>query len=124
MGCPAYERLAHFLLADDREGWLSSFSDRDDLRERAHAIVLLCRANGYARIVSVGAGIGGLEYFIKTESPDLHTTSTDYAPEATERLARVFSECDSVLVFDMLNDPWRRTPCTLYLLHRGRDRAQ
>lgn len=66
----------------------------------------------------MGAGIGGLEYFIKTESPDLHTTSTDYAPEATERLARVFSECASVLVFDMLNDPWRRTPCTLYLLHR------
>ena len=110
--------LADFSVAEGREAWLASFSERDDLRERAHAIVSLCRASGYTGVLSVGAGVGGLEYFIKTEAPDLRVTSTDFAPAATERLARVFSECDEVTVFDMMRDPWPTRPGTLVLLHR------
>jgi hypothetical protein len=110
--------LAHFSVAADRDGWLASFAEREDLRERANAIVSLCRANDCTRVFSVGVGVAGLEYFMKTESPGLHLTCTDYAPAATERLADVFSECDEVRVFDMMSEPWPSTPGTLYLLHR------
>lgn len=110
--------LASFSVADEREAWLASFSERDDLRERAHAIVTLCRTRGCTGVLSVGAGVGGLEYFVKTEAPELHVTSTDFAPAATDRLAHVFSECDEVTVFDMMHDPWPTTPGTLFLLHR------
>jgi hypothetical protein len=108
----------YFSLYERRQDWLASFADNKELKERAQVIVSLCREQGLSRIFSVGAGIGGLEYLIKTENPDLHLTCTDFAPKATDRLREVFEECDEVEVFDVMQDEWRATPETLYMFHR------
>lgn len=107
-----------FSLSERRQSWLDSFVDQAYLRERARAIVGLCREQGLERVFSVGAGIAALEYFIKAEDPALHLTCTDYAPKATARLRSVFEECDDIFVFDMMRDEWPSAPDTLYLLHR------
>ncbi len=107
-----------FSLAASREDWLRSFADRPELLERARFIVSLCHQNGLKRIFSVGVGVGALEFFIKAEDPQLRLTCTDFAPKATARLRDVFDECDEVFPFNMMRDPWRSTPETLYLLHR------
>jgi len=107
-----------FSLSERRRDWLNSFADREDLRERAHLIASLCREQGLRRVFSVGVGVGALEYFMKNEDPDLHLIFTDYAPRATARLRSVSSECDVVVVFDMMHNEWQPVPDTLYLLHR------
>jgi len=107
-----------FSLSERRQSWLDSFVGQEYLRERARAIVGLCREQGLERVFSVGAGIAALEYFIKAEDPALHLTCTDYAPKATARLKSVFEECDDIFVFDMMRDEWPSAPGTLYLFHR------
>lgn len=110
--------LPGFAIPEDRQEWLASISDRLDLKERAQAIVQICRALGLSRVFSVGAGSGALEFYMKAVDQGLHLTCADYAPGATARLRNVFSECDEVIVFDMLHDKWKPANGTLYLLHR------
>lgn len=107
-----------FAIPESRNAWLDSFVKRDYLRRGADAIVSLCRTEGLGSVYSVGVGGAGVEYFIKTTAPDLLLTCTDYAPEATRRVARVFTECDRVEAFDFANGRWQARPDTLCLLHR------
>lgn len=109
---------ADFSIPETREAWLASFADRTDLRDRARMIAQLCRDKSLTSIFSAGVGGAGLEYFIKTENPDLYITCADFAPTATARLAGVFTECAEVIVFDMRRDEWTGASGTLYLLHR------
>lgn len=69
-----------FFLSEHKQDWVAFFADRVDLRERAEAIAALYWEQGLKHVFSFGAGVGALEYFIKTDNRDLHLTCTDYAP--------------------------------------------
>ena len=83
----------HFRLPNTREEWLQSLSEKRDgqdggMRERARSIANIVKGLHTKKIFSIGAGNGGLEYFIAQEGLDM--TATEYSPRS---VARVFTKC-------------------------------
>lgn len=102
----------HFIIPATRDAWLGSLSDLKDgqdasLQARAREIADLARRRNITRIHSVGVGSAGLEYFIKKCEPSLRMTVSDYNPAGVERLQQVFTECDCITRFDMMQPDWR-----------------
>jgi hypothetical protein len=102
----------HFIIPSNRNDWLKSLRDHKDgqdgeLETRAQEIASLARRRDITDIYSVGVGAAGLEYFIKKHEPSLRITASDYNPAGVERLQQVFTECDAITRFDMMEQDWR-----------------
>ena len=105
-----------FSIPAERSQWVRLAAARQDMAERAQAIVSLLKDLNAFRVASVGVGCGWLEWHLKRLLPTLELTCTDYAPATVERLRRVFVECDCVDLFDMLTPHWPPDK-DAYLLH-------
>ena len=104
-----------FALPEAREDWERMAESRADIRLRAHAINRWLSARGAASIVSYGAGVAALEFWLHQSSPQLRQTLTDYAPTAVSRLAGLFPEAE-IRQHDLLSqDP---LDGDIHLFHR------
>lgn len=70
------------------------------------------------KLVSLGCGKGILEWYIKKKLPDLKIECTDYAEKSVELLRNVFTECNNISVFDMINGDYEKWKGTTVLLYR------
>lgn len=107
------EKHSHFSIPSNREEWLevSSGKVKKDGQDggfvnRAREVSELIKRNGFTHIFSVGVGGAGFEYQLKKMNPRLHITCSDYSPVTVKRLSKVFTEADSVTLFDMKKDSW------------------
>ncbi len=104
------ERHPHFSIPRERNEWVNMCElgiGRDgldgSLNTRAVEIVDLLTRSGFNRMHSVGVGSAALEYHIKRLFSKLELVCSDHAPSTVEILQGVFSECDSVRKFDVLD---------------------
>ncbi|OGG53728.1 hypothetical protein A2851_02475 [Candidatus Kaiserbacteria bacterium RIFCSPHIGHO2_01_FULL_53_29] len=103
----------HFSIAESREEWLKAAEskikkDGQDgaMPLRAEEISRILNECGISSLFSVGVGGAGLEYQIKKANPDLQMTCSDFSPNSVDTLKKVFTECDSIRLFDMKNKDW------------------
>jgi hypothetical protein len=103
----------HFSFISERESWvrqceLGINKDGQDgcLNERAVEIVDLLKANKLTSIHSVGVGGAALEYHIKRLYPELRMIISEFAPQNVEMLQKVFYECESIILFNVLAENW------------------
>lgn len=109
------EHHEHYSIGATREEWLEAAEgevkkDGQDggMIRRAHDIVALLRNVGALSLTSVGVGGAGLEYQIKKLLPNIYLTCSEYAPKNVEMLRKVFTECESFEVFDILKGDWTK----------------
>lgn len=99
----------HFVIPRDREVWIRKcevpgFHDSatGDLVARAYAIIDLVGERSHPdTIISVGSGLGALEYHIKRLSPKSRVFCSDFSEETVKRLSLVFQECEGVRLFNI-----------------------
>lgn len=103
-----------FGLPESRDEW-ERLAGQPQLERRARDIVAIARRLGARSLCSHGAGTGALELNVHRLAPDLALTCTDYAPRATERLGRLFSEA-FVIAHDLARE--EPPPADLHLMHR------
>ena len=107
-----------FAIPDSISSWREKILTTSIWHERAKVILNLMQQRFY-RLYSYGVGIGGVEFLIKKEAPQVFLECSDYAPKTVERLREVFKEADKISQFDMLKDEWvNEGSICLYLFHR------
>lgn len=104
-----------FSVAEDRAGLERQADERDDLRERAHALHGWLTAREIRRFASYGAGGAVLELWLHRLDPARQMVLTEYAPSTAERLAAIFPEAE-VRRHDLLADV--PLDVELHLFHR------
>ena len=90
-----------FALEDDKVAYESNCEQRIDYKTYAIKILQMCASND--NFISFGCGKGILEWHMKRQAGDrIRVTCSDYTPQQLEKLKKVFVDCDSFLLFDML----------------------
>jgi len=104
----------HFSISENREEWLKSCrveikKDGQDggLVSRANDVTKVINRLGVTHISSVGVGGAGIEYNIKSLLPNIHMTCSEYSLVSVEILKKVFTECESIIPFDMKDGDWK-----------------
>ncbi len=118
------EGHAHFSVSSDREEWLAAAEGRikkdgqdGGMPERAKAIAALLNEYDAQELFSVGVGGAGIEYQIKKIIPNLHLVCSEFSRVNVKRLQNVFTECDEIIVFDMIKDDWSLAKGAVLLNH-------
>jgi hypothetical protein len=103
----------HFSIPETREEWLSAseakvVKDGQDkgLVSRAKDISVLFANKKINSVFSAGVGGAGLEYQIKKNLPGIKMVCSEYSPQNVSMLKKVFTECDDVILFDILKGDW------------------
>lgn len=89
--------------------------------EYEKAADILCKlivSYGDGKLVSMGCGKGILEWHIKKKLPDLNIECTDYTEKSVKLLRNVFTECNNISVFDMLNGDYGKWKGATVLIYR------
>lgn len=89
--------------------------------EYEKAATILCKlisSFGNNTMVSLGCGKGILEWHIKKKLPDLYIECTDYAEKSVKLLRSVFTECNNISVFDMINGDYKKWKGATVLIYR------
>ena len=107
------QKHPNFSISENRVEWLKAAEaqvekDGQDkgLVRRAKDVVEVIERLGVTKVFSAGVGGAGLEYQIKKLKPELYLTCSEYSPVAVGALKKVFTECDSVVFFDMNTGDW------------------
>ena len=115
----------NFSISENRVEWLKASEaqiekDGQDkgLIRRAKDVVEVIERLGIVKVFSAGVGGAGLEYQIKKLKPELYLTCSEYSPVAVGALKKVFTECDSVVLFDMNTGDWSMAIGQLCILSR------
>lgn len=109
----------HFSISENRNEWLRAVEGKlsranGDIKKDGHSgsfipfskdVIEFIRSKGFKRVFSVGVGIGGLEYQIKKNMPEIEMVCSEYAPKSVEMLKKVFTEADKIIEFD-IKDEW------------------
>lgn len=103
----------HFSISENREEWLKACEseikkDGQDtgLIKRAGDVVNILERLKLKSLFSVGSGGAGLEYQIKKIKPELKLICSEYSRLNVDLLKKVFWECDSIMVFDIMSKDW------------------
>ena len=103
----------HFSIPDTKEKWLNAvelkvIKDGQDkgLISRARDICSLLSRNNINSVFSVGVGGAGLEYQIKKHLPQIKLVCSEYSPQNVSMLKKVFTECEDIILFDILKGDW------------------
>lgn len=107
-----------YSIPKDRSAWIRKCNESAEIVKRANIIVDFLKKRKVEKVVSVGVGCASLEYHIKSLYPLSNLVCTDYTSRSIDRLKSVFTECDLIQTFDMLNDEWNIYGDGLYLLNR------
>lgn len=129
------ENHPHFSISQDREEWLKASEveikkDGQDggLVKRANDLVKIFDELFISHVFSAGVGGAGLEYQIKKLRPNLHLTCSEYSRVSVDRLKKVFTECESIVLFDINSKDWsvainnidpKKQICLLYRIDIG-----
>jgi hypothetical protein len=106
-----------FSVPENRACWVAKCEASDFAIKYAQDILSVLQSLGFNRVVSLGVGGAFLEYQLKQLAPSLHLTCMDYSPRLIERLRVMFTECESLKVFDLRSPVWPISQ-GLYLMHR------
>src|SRR5262249_45829112 len=113
----ASETEPAFGIPTTKEMW-ESRCGQDSLVQRGASIARLADGVQTNTIMSYGVGTGCIEYQIHQADPDLVLHLSDFAPEAVERLRRVFPDATTISAVDLLRDPLPAIDGALTMLHR------
>ena len=118
----------HFGFPRERQEWVhycEALATRDgvdsDLPSRASSVVEVLRSLGIRRLFSVGVGGAAFEFYLHRLAPDIRLVCSEFSRHNVEAVARVFTECEAVVPFDLAKDdwgPWGNGDGTLCLLWR------
>lgn len=123
---------AAFSIPSDRNEWLKAVEGKlkskngDVVKDGisgsfipfSEDFISFVKEKGFKKIVSVGVGVGGLEYQIKKNIPNIYVSCSEYAPKSVEMLKSVFHEADEIKMFD-IKDKWEECgEDTLVIMYR------
>lgn len=103
----------HYSIPETRKEWLKAVEllvtkDGQDkgLTQRAKDIYTLLKQERIKTVFSVGIGGGGLEYQLKKIDPSLKIIGSEYFLPNVKQLKKVFTECNEIILFDILKGDW------------------
>lgn len=107
-----------FSMPETRTAWEERSLSNTALNGRADALTDFLKPR-YRRVYSYGVGCAFLEYFLKKRDPMLFLRCSDFTPRVIERLKKVFTEADEIILFDMLSGTWDNGgPDCVHMFHR------
>lgn len=104
----------HYSIPETRGEWLKAVElavikdgqDRKLVQRAKDIYYALLQREQIKNVFSVGIGGGGLEYQLKKLDPNLKLVGSEYFGSHVVKLKKVFTECDEIILFDILKDDW------------------
>lgn len=90
----------HFYIADTRSEWLDQVRSPSVSAVARQIHQILSQMNATS-VFSIGVGRASVEYALKTLDPTVRIFCTENSVTIVKRLKEVFTECDSIDVFDL-----------------------
>ena len=107
-----------FSMPESRTAWEEKSLSNTVFARRADALTDFLKPR-CRRVYSYGVGCAFLEYLLKKRDPMLFLRCSDFTPRMIERLKKVFTEADEIVLFDMLSGAWDNGgPDCVHMFHR------
>ncbi len=99
------EKLTPYSFEKKVEDFEKNCLERTDYEIVAQSIIDVINSNNFndKRVISMGAGKGILEWYLKRKKPELIVECTDYTEKAIELIKLLFTDVDKAYTFDMIN---------------------